>query len=166
MVRSTFAKEDIWTLALRASAKDIFGKGLYARANSHSLWSHWHSSWEPSWPVVARSLLGNNCRQGRDPRALDPPQVKTLLALIFSSLGKSESWHREGVRKSGQASSSNRLNKGSNTRVPLQPFGLLSFVTLGKKSGWKFCTHGFALQNLSSFVTLDTVQWDGVDGIG
>lgn len=102
MVGSTFGKEDIiWTVALGATAKDILEKSLYAGARSRSLWSR---SREPSWPVMARSPLGAGCGQGRDPPALDQPQVKTLLAFVLLSLEESESWHWEGIRKSGQAS--------------------------------------------------------------
>lgn len=67
MLGRIFGIEDVWIPALKASAEDTFGENLYARAGSCSLQSSWHSSWDPSWSLVARSLLGPDEGRGGIP---------------------------------------------------------------------------------------------------
>lgn len=118
-VGSTFVKEDIWTLPLRASNKDVFGRRWQMKASSCFFWRHWQSSWEPRGQVVTRSLLGDSCWQWWDPPGFGSAPAE--LSLFLLNLRKHEICHWEGIRKTEFlykiCISSNRLNKCSKIRI-------------------------------------------------
>lgn len=152
--------EEVWVPALKASAEDTFGETLYARAGSCSLQSYWHSSWEPSWSSVARSLLGpGEGREGIPGPCISPRQRYNW----FNFARPGEKWELALRNCWEKQTRFTHPQIGWTRAVTCGCMGNpQAFVMLGERRGWKLSPCEFALQDLDALHTLDTVEWDGV----